>query len=116
MRNIETSPCPEIQNKMVASSKGVEVIVYGLDHSGSSSQPFNYTISCRPTLLSYTYTHFLSPLPRPLPPIRTVLDVSTVWVPILSGVLGVRLGYHGTSHLLRRLWNVHSSIHLLHHD
>ena len=32
------SPCPETQNKMVSSSKVVEVMVCGLDHSGS--QPF----------------------------------------------------------------------------
>ena len=34
----ENSPCPETPNKMVSSSKGVKVMVCGLDHSGS--QPF----------------------------------------------------------------------------
>ena len=29
------SPCPETQNEMVSSSKGVKVMVSGLDHSGS---------------------------------------------------------------------------------
>ena len=37
--NILISPCPETQNKMVSSSKGVKVMVCGLDHSGS--QTFN---------------------------------------------------------------------------
>ena len=34
----EYSPRPETQNKMVFISKGVELMVCGLDHSGS--QPF----------------------------------------------------------------------------
>ena len=40
MRNMRftENPCPETQNKMVSSSKEVEVMVCGLDHSGS--QPF----------------------------------------------------------------------------
>ena len=38
----ESSPCPETQHKMVSSSKGVKVMVCGLDHSGS--QPFNSII------------------------------------------------------------------------
>ena len=35
----EYSPCPETQNKIVSSSKGMKLMVCGLDHSGS--QPFN---------------------------------------------------------------------------
>ena len=44
MRFTEYSPCPETQNKMASSSKGVEVMVCGLDHSGS--QPFKYMYMC----------------------------------------------------------------------
>ena len=42
----ENSPCSETQNKMVFSSKWVELMVCGLDHSGS--QPYyNYVMfSC----------------------------------------------------------------------
>ena len=46
MRNMRFTPCPETQNKMVSSSKGVEVMmVCGLDQSGS--QPFNYVCVCK---------------------------------------------------------------------
>ena len=34
----ENSPCPETQNKMVSSSKGVKVVVSGLDHWFSALQ------------------------------------------------------------------------------
>ena len=40
MRELLKIACPETQNRMVSSSKGVEVMICGLDHSGS--QPFNY--------------------------------------------------------------------------
>ena len=63
MRNRKYSPCPVTQNKLVLSSKGVEVMVCGLDHSGS--QPFNYG-KAKKCLLSHKLYHIsLSPLPYP---------------------------------------------------
>ena len=41
--NMKYSPCPETQNKMASSSKGVELMVGGLDHWFSALQIIHTT-------------------------------------------------------------------------